>query len=239
MVKTAVEALAVELAGVFGNRLRSVVLYGEHAKPAPHHGGPGWGQHLPAVYTLALVDRLDLSDLERCASLSDGWRRRNLVTPLLLTPAEFERTLDAFPLEYGDILSTHQVIWGADPFESLAVAVADLRRACEAQAKSHLLHLREGFMEAGGHGTAVGRLIVFSVPALRALLGHVSRLHTPQLDGGVLPGGKPLTLDEPVVGEILALTDESDLPATEVSRVFAQYLDFVERLARALDRWTA
>ena len=41
-----------------------------------------------------------LSDLERCAALSDGWRRRNLATPLLLTPDEFARALDAFPLEY-------------------------------------------------------------------------------------------------------------------------------------------
>ena len=63
---------------------------------------------------------------------------------------EFRTSLDAFPLEYGEIIRAHQRVFGNDPFDGVAIAAADLRRACETQIKSHLVHLREGFIEAGG-----------------------------------------------------------------------------------------
>ena len=70
--------------------------------------------------------------------------------PLLLSRQEFARSLDVFPVEYGEIVANHVTIVGDDPFAGATIAEADLRRSCELQAKSHLIHLREGFLEAGG-----------------------------------------------------------------------------------------
>ena len=39
-----------------------------------------------------------------------GWQREGIATPLLLPEAEFRRSLDAFPLEYAEILRAHDVI---------------------------------------------------------------------------------------------------------------------------------
>ena len=58
----------------------------------------------------------------------------------------------------------------------VAIAPADLRRACETQIKSHLVHLREAFIESGGKPGAVASLVKASAPAFTALLRNVARL---------------------------------------------------------------
>ena len=102
------------------------------------------------VRTLGLVERVTFDDLARAVPLAAEWHRRGLAVPLLLSRHEFERTLDVFPLEYGNIIASHVVIVGDDPFAGTRVAEADRRRGCEQQAKSHLIHLREGFLETEG-----------------------------------------------------------------------------------------
>jgi hypothetical protein len=156
-----------------------------------------------------------------------------------MTPEEFARALDAFPLEYGDIIATHDVLVGHDPFAGLAVEPADLRRACETQAKSHLLHLREGFIEAGGRSAAVARLIVRSAPAFRALLRHVVRLHGLSADHRDLATqAEALGLSEAVVRQVLSCDDPDDLSGTEALQLFPAYLETAERLMRFVDRWS-
>ena len=52
----------------------------------------------------------------------------------------------------------------------------DLRRACEAQARGHLVHLREGYIEAAGDRKTVSALVAASVAPFRALVANVARL---------------------------------------------------------------
>ena len=135
----AAAALVADLRRIFADRLRSVVAYGRRIEDAGE--GP--------LTCLALVDSLTLGDLEACAARASAWGRHGLATPLILPAEEFRRSLDAFPLEYGEIIRAHERVFGGDPFENAAVGREDLRRACEAQVKSHLVHLREGFIEVG------------------------------------------------------------------------------------------
>ena len=67
-------------------------------------------------------------------------------------------------------------LYGDDPFAQASISRADLRRACETQVKSHLVHLREGFIEARGIPSAVGELVRTAAPAFAALLRNVARL---------------------------------------------------------------
>ena len=134
--QTAAESLGSDLRGVFGDRLRSVAAYGPHVE----------GDTTAPVTCLALVASLTIDDLNACATLSTRWERSHIATPLILPEAEFRRSLDAFPLEYGEIIRTHQIVFGNNPFIDIAIAPGDLRRACETQVKSHLVHLREAFI---------------------------------------------------------------------------------------------
>src|SRR6185436_9820711 len=105
-----------------------------------------------------------------------GWQDAGLNTPLLVAEEEFGRSLDAFPFEFGGILADHVLVSGVDPFQGLRVDPADLRRACEVQARSHLLHLREGYLETQGRSDAIAELLSRSAAPLAALVKSVARL---------------------------------------------------------------
>jgi hypothetical protein len=228
--RPAAAALVADLTRIFAGRLRSVVAYGA--------GVEGDGD--APLTCLALVDSLTLGDLDACARLSAHWERQRIATPLLLPEHEFRRSLDAFPLEYGEILRAHALVFGADPFEGTAIAPEDLRRACETQVTSHLLHLREGYVEAGGRPQAVADLVATSAPACAALLRNVARLGggtAGDRAGATLDGARAAGVADGIVGDVLALERRPAIPTTDAARLFPEYLAAVEHLARVVDRW--
>src|SRR4051812_34247832 len=158
-----VKAVAADLQRIFGARLQSLVSY--------DGGAEGDGLH-----TLALVERLGFQDLAACAPRMADWHKAGAAAPLLLTRDEFLRTLDVFPLEYGGIIARHKLVLGEDVLAGIRVGDADIRRGCELQAKSHLIHLREGYLECGGNPKAVAALIAASAPSLSSLLANLHRL---------------------------------------------------------------
>jgi hypothetical protein len=226
----AAAALVTDLRRVFAGRLRSLVAYGPRVE----------GEGGAPLTCLALVDSLGLSDLDACAKLAQQWPRHGVATPLILPDQEFRRSLDAFPLEYAEIQRAYERVFGPDPFEGMTISREDLRRACETQVKSHLLYLREGFIETGGRPQAIADLVCSSAPAFAALLRNVARLN-----GGVSParanatreGARAAGLADGVVADVLALDRPSTIPTTDAARLFPQYLAAVEQLARAVDRW--
>ena len=111
------------------------------------------------------------------------WHDLGLATPLVLGAHEFSGSLEAFPFEFGAILADHAVVSGENPFDGLRIGPADLRHACEIQARSHLLHLREGYLETRGRGDALANLIARSAPPFAALVKSIARLQgLPSLD---------------------------------------------------------
>jgi hypothetical protein len=235
----ALTRLQADLHEIFASRLESLVLYGAHAHAtgdAPK--GP--------LHTLALVTSLAYADLAACAGRVPAWHRAGLATPLLLGADEFAASLDAFPLEYGAIIAHHHVLHGPDPFAGIAVHAEDVRRACEVQAKSHLLHLREGFLETGGHGDAVGRLIHGSIGSFTTLLINLATLDRAVDDAGgraTAPDALAryaetrIGLSRSLIARLLALPARSALGADEAMQLYPPYLDASETLARFVDRW--
>ena len=203
----AVKTLERDLQKIFGARLQSLIAYGQR-------------------HTLAVVDTLTADDLRACARRASAWHDAKLTTPLLLAANEFASALDAFPLEFGAILSDHRIVSGRNPFAGLSVDPADLRRAVEVQARSHLLHLREGFVETRGNSDALAILIVESAPAFAALLKSVSRL-----DGRAAHG--------PAADAIAALAGVHEISGAEAERLFPPYLEAVEKLVAHVDTWRA
>jgi hypothetical protein len=227
--RAALDALAGDLRRVFGGRLRSVCAYGSYDAAADTH-------------SIALVERLTFDDLAACAPLARGWGARNLAVPLLLEENEFARTLDVFPLEYGDIIANHTVIAGPDPFIDLSVPDGDRRRACELQAKSHLIHLRESYLETGGDPARVSRLIGRSADGFRRLLANIVALVHP---GSEHAAGDLAEEAERHIGVPADLTRDvlssaaTGGPTTiaDPSALLARYIAAVERVWKLVDAW--
>lgn len=191
---------------------------------------------------MALVTSLDTTDLDACARAVRGWRRNGLATPLILPEQEFRRSLDAFPLEYSEMIRAHTHVYGDDPFEGVAIAPDDLRRACETQIKSHLLHLREEYVEAGGRPQEVAEVVQASAAGLASLLRNVALLHGIRIGDRATAtheGARLAGLPESVVSAVLALEQPTSMTSTDPARLFPEYLTAVEQLAAFVDRWRA
>jgi hypothetical protein len=227
---TQADTLVTDLRAVFGARLRSVVAYGAQLD----------GISDAPLTCLALVDPLAFGDLVACAGHAPGWTRAGIATPLILPVDEFQRSLDVFPLEYGEIVRAHVELFGRDPFAQISIAPEDLRRACEMQLKSHLLHLRESFIESGVAPRQVTDLVRTAAPALAALLRNVARLAGTHADDrleATRNGARAAGLPDHVVTQILRLEQPGATPLGDEGGFFAEYLDAVERLVHVVDGW--
>jgi hypothetical protein len=228
----ALGALVADLSSAFGTRLLSVVVYGLDEASSDHDD----------IHSLALVEHMAADDLRPLVPLARGWGRRGLGVPLILTRHEFSRTLDAFPLEYGNIIASHVVIFGDDPFAGIEVADADWRRGCEQQAKSHVIHLREGYLETEGDPRRASRLIAASVPAFRTVLVNIVRLHRGKDRRAMFHNDADLAaeaetvigLRAPLVAEILASARGVSTIA-EPSLLLERYIQASEDVWRHVD----
>jgi len=230
----AVSTLARDLEQIFGPRLRSLVVY-------PGHQADG------SVHSCALVDDLAFNDLVACMPYTESWHHRGAAVPLMLTEDELQRTIDIFPLEYASIIADYEVVRGGDPFAGVTIATEEVRRACEAQAKSHLIHLRESFLESHAETTRVARLVAASAAPLRALLTNIARL--PDANGG---GLDTITLSDEslakmaeqrmgvpsvLIREVLASSANGHSSVTDPSHLLAGYIEAAKRIWEYVDRW--
>ncbi|MEO6213790.1 MAG: hypothetical protein ABIP65_09215 [Vicinamibacterales bacterium] len=228
--RAALTALASELRRVFGNRLRSVCGYNLYDTTGDTH-------------SIVLVDHLSFDDLAACVPLARGWDARGLAVPLILEEDEFRRTLDVFPLEYGEIIAQHVVVDGADPFLGLAVSDEDRRRGCEQQAKSHLIHLRESYLETHGDPRAVSRLIGASSAGFQRLLQNMVALiqpaeHASAHDDLAQDAERYIGVPADLTREILA-SGPSGGPTTiaDPTALLARYMSAIERVWEFVDAW--
>lgn len=211
-------SLADDLGRIFADRFVALVAY-------------------DARHSVLFAHSITLADLAAAARHADAWARRDLEVPLLITPDEFLRSLDAFPVEYGAILRRHAVIAGVPPFDGATVGDADIRRALEVLAKGHLLHLRAGVIATGGREAEGRALIAASIDPFRGLLLNAARLDgaEPDSDASLAAfAAARLGVSEAAIGSLLAVEDRDDF---DPSAIMPVYLDAAERVWKALDRF--
>lgn len=222
---SALHTLERDLREIFGARLHSLVHYGARAhKTATLQHHEHHGHHEPALlHTLAVAETVTVDDLRACAKRITRWHEDDIATPLIMPKAELERSLDVFPFEFSVIIADHVILAGSNPFERLHVEPNDLRWACEVQARGHLLHLREGYVEARGRDDALAVLIVRSAAAWKSLLENMARLDNKSAEQD----------------EVTKLVGVKEISNEEAVRIFPSYLAAVERLTQQVDRWAA
>jgi hypothetical protein len=226
----AIDTLARDLDETFGARLHSLVAYAGHQADG-------------SVHSCAIVDGLGFRDLVACLPMTENWHHRGIAVPLMLASGEFERTVDIFPLEYSSILADYTVVRGQDPFQGIAIPSEDIRRATEGQAKSHLIHLREAFLESHGETTRVGRLIAASAAPLRALLTNIARLADSGL--AVTPSDEALAemaktrigVSASLIREVLASSAGGRSAIADPSALLAHYIEASQQIWEYVDRW--
>ena len=187
----------------------------------------------------AFAASVTADDLDAISALVDTWSHDGLHAPLVMTVDEFQRSLDTFPAEYRALLDHHVVIDGTPPFDDVAIDPADLRRACEAQARGHLIHLRQGWISAAGHHERLATLIAQSAAPLKVVLEHLAQLqgeHPADDQALTAFASRVVGMPADLVAAVFALEDQPQRAHTVVPRL-AEYLTAAERLWAYVDGW--
>jgi hypothetical protein len=228
------DTLTRDLEDIFGQRLQALVVYSGHQADG-------------SIHSCALVEGLGFRDLVSCLPLTESWHHRGIAVPLMLSADELRRTVDVFPLEYSSIMADYTVLRGTDPFKGVSVPVEDIRRATEGQAKSHLIHLREAFLESHGETTRIARLIAASAAPLRALLTNIARL--PEQAHGTMQHASPsdealakmaearMGISAKLIREVLAASAGGHSTIVDPSHLLANYVDAAQKIWEYVDRW--
>ena len=230
--QTILRTYVKEVKGVFGEQLEGMLLYGSAVR----------GEFIPGrsnLNILLLVPSYDSAVLKRYSTLHGKWSKDQIVAPLFLTEEELRTSAAVFPLEYLEIQEHHRVLEGRDPFIGFSVKTDRLREAVIQGLTSHLLRLRQRYVEGGGTDDATTILLSLSITAAMPLLRGVQRI----LGRSVLSNSEAVIMDvaEQLKIDLQGLLDVWSLKRGivspgfhEVPRLFDRYVHAATLLTRSV-----
>jgi len=162
---------------LYAEQLIAIILYGSAAR------GEYIYKKSDINFLIVLTDS-GMRNLKRALPIVSKWRKRNVSTPLMLTPEYIRSALDVFPIEFLSMKLHHQVIYGEDILADIEIQSEHLRLQCERELRGKLLYLREGFLNSNGRTALIKQLISQSLPAFASIftgLLHLKNIKVPNL----------------------------------------------------------
>jgi predicted nucleotidyltransferase len=206
------------------------------------HGSAARDQHIPGwsdVNVVLVLDAITTEILQRLKGPLTRWRAETDALPLLLTHAEWLRSVDAYPLEIAEMRTAYRVLRGEDPLAELTVAPADLRQALERELRGKLLRLRQGYALLADEPRRMGDFVRRSISAVLFLCRGLVVLagKKPPLDPVDLANmaGRVAGFDGPALARIVTRRGVKGWECTEAD--MRGYLAAVEQAARFVDNF--
>jgi hypothetical protein len=229
------EQLVTALQEAMGSNLKSVVLYGSAAA----------GDFVPGLSghdILIIADRLGSAELAALSETLVAWERSGNPLPQLFTAQELIDGTDVFPIELLDMQQARRVLFGADPLADLKIDMGHYRGQLERELKVRLQLLRRRYVACAGNDERVTHLMVTSVSTFLVLLRAVLRLYNEPVPAEKADALGPLTAhlayDPQPLLEVTEWRTHNKKPVPdEVERLFARYLQSIEQVVHAVDRY--
>lgn len=223
-----------EVKEVFGDHLEGLLLYGSAVRGEFLRGRSN-------LNILLLVSSCDSTVLKQYSALHRRWSKEQIVVPLFLTEEELRMSAAVFPLEFKEIQEYHRVLDGRDPFIGFHVKTDRLREAVVQGLTSHIVRLRQRYVEGGGTDEATTILLPLSITSTIPLLRGVRRLlGRPPLshsDAVISDVGEQLNLDlQGLLDAWLLKRGQISPGPREVPRLFDRYLQATILVTRAVEQ---
>jgi predicted nucleotidyltransferase len=224
-----VSQFADDCTKLYGDELRSVVLYGSGASQ----------EYVPGQSDLnfmLVLTETGIATVEQAFKLVTKWRRRRVATPLLVTDEYIQSSLDVFPLEFLNISRHYRVLKGEDPLAGLEIDREKLRLQCEREVKGKLLQLRETYLSSEGRKRDILTIVKQSLTALVSIfhgLLYLQEKEIPSQRSAVIAkAAEEAGLDEVLFLRLLRVKEgTTKLSAAELQKLMRQYIGEVRRLA--------
>jgi hypothetical protein len=232
---TAVDRYAAEVRGLLGEDLLSVALYGSAA-------GQDFVSGTSDINTIIVVTTVTFSHLQRLAERLPAWRRGGFATPLVVDREFLAGATDALAMELVEIKEQHRLLWGADPFERLAIDERRLRVFAEHEARQQVLKLRAAFIEHAGDRRRLRPLLLDSLKTILMIARTILRVRhmqvPPRLQATVERLEEAHTQRFPTIHVLLGIRGGSAWPSDPIDEIFRRYIDEAGRIAAIVDSTT-
>ena len=223
-----------EFQAAFGEDLVSISLYGSGAT----------GEYVPGKSDLnfLVVLREDSVDsLRRGMAAVVRWRKRMVNTPLFMTRAYINSSLDSYPIEFLDMQANYRLVHGEDILKDLQFRPADLRVQCERELKGKALRLRQAYLEARESPRTIRELIAGSITAFTSIFQGLLFLvgkEIPKTKGEIIHlVSEDFGLDAGTFMKLLAIkTGEKKASGEEIRDLFKKYVAEIDALSGAVDK---
>ncbi|MFP3870112.1 MAG: hypothetical protein ACLFVT_04415 [Syntrophobacteria bacterium] len=227
------QQVAEDYRRVFGDDLISIVLYGSALTV----------EYVPKksdLNFLIVLSEAGIEKLHLAHQPVSKWRKKKVTTPLFVTKAYIESSLDTFPIEFINIKKNYVLIYGEDPLAEISFKKDFVRMQCERELKGKLLLLRERYVETSGKAKVLRDLIAASVPTFifvfNGLLYFLDKELPPTKYETVKKLCGELDLDEALFASLLRIKEGSLKPsAKEIHDIFRRYIREIRKLALLMD----
>ena len=193
------------------------------------------------VNLLILVRMLDMDVLDRvAAAIPAASRGKPRIDPLLLTESQMRTSLDAFSIEWTEIVEMHLLIDGDDVLASLVVPRDNLRLQCEHELRTKLLSLRQAYLQSREDVNGLEVVLRSAATSFATLFRTLLRL------GGETPAtGTPQVIER--IAELYQLDAATLLDAwqvrfeprkwkiDELRALYRRFVVQIERLVEVID----
>lgn len=191
--------LIEKLKECFGNRLKSVFVYG--AKSTDEAAKDN-------IDLMIIVGDLSAKDLAYVSKFTKRWVDKKNPVPVFMSESEWFSSADVYPMEYADIKENHRILYGENLIADIVVRKEDLRLQCEQESKNILMRYRKFYIL---RPLRISLLKSF-VPAIKDIIAVLKAI---------------LRLKEIAVPknayEIIKLAKDSDVPGVELFRELIDY----------------
>lgn len=157
------------LEGIYGEELKSVVLYGSAASG-------DYSKRYSDFNLFCVVADPTAGAIAKANRLVRTWVRQGNPPPYFFGPKHVERSLDVFPMEFLDMQDRHQVLIGHDPLAGVTVDPKNLRHQCESELKGKLIHLKAFYAANCHRPRRIAQAMVKSFPTFLAAFRAILRL---------------------------------------------------------------
>ncbi len=223
-----------EIRGLFDKELISIILFGSAAT----------ADYVPKksdINFLVVLTEKGITQIEIVQKSIDRWKKRSISIPLFLTKTYIEGSLDSFPIEFLNMQSAYEVVFGEDVLKDLTISQKDLRLQCERELKGKLLLLRQEFIMTRGKRKALRQLIndsiITFISIFRALL-YLKNQKIPDTRQNILTETcREFELDGALFSILISLKEtEVKLSQDQLEEKCRRYIAEIQKLSVSVDK---
>ncbi len=214
---------------LFGEALKSIILYGSAARGSYIHGSSD-------INILIVIEEPDPEKIISLGSEQAKLIKKHRLSLHILSEGEFIRSSDIFPMEYLDVQEEGSLLYGDNVAEKLDITKRNLRHQVEERLRGNINAMRQALIASRGNSRLLSQLLRENIGTLIAPLRGLLRLSSSELPTGELEVLKRVNeefgVDGGPVKEILSLREGG---RTDAKRLAVDLIGFLTGLVRKVD----